>query len=341
MQEVRFAAGEELQCSGSAEDSAILLVVTGRIDTVLLTAAAPQLPGATSAGADSNGGDDFSFDGEAVGAHEPIYIAGKAASLWCSAGIRKSEARAFWVEEPVCRPLVEMPGRFAPQTIIIGVATSGPAQTSSRHASDKKSCRPALPTQAPCHWAPSPTCWAAGRDHKPLLSPSVQEISRMPFLLTQAPCRWDPSLTCWAAGRDHKPLFLPSIRGAFTNAVSAHAGAMSLGSITDMLGGMPRPTDLGAGHILLQSRGPGELFFGALRLTLHSQYIHGPCHITLKIFPPPTLLLPVPPPSVVRLFVIQCMPLDRSACVARDVSASRVPQLPSRQRCLVYRRLAH
>ncbi len=43
------------------------------------------------------------------------------------------------------------------------------------------------------------------------------------------------------------------------------AGAMSLGSITNMLGDMPRPTDLGAGNILLQSRGPGELFFGALR----------------------------------------------------------------------------
>lgn len=40
---------------------------------------------------------------------------------------------------------------------------------------------------------------------------------------------------------------------------------MSLGSITNMLCDMPRPTDLGAGHILLQSRGPGELFFGALR----------------------------------------------------------------------------
>ena len=41
------------------------------------------------------------------------------------------------------------------------------------------------------------------------------------------------------------------------------AGCMSLGSITDLLSEMPRPTDLGAGQILLQSRGPGELFFGA------------------------------------------------------------------------------
>jgi hypothetical protein len=37
---------------------------------------------------------------------------------------------------------------------------------------------------------------------------------------------------------------------------------MSLGSITNLLSDVPRPTDLGAGQILLQSRGPGELFFG-------------------------------------------------------------------------------
>lgn len=40
------------------------------------------------------------------------------------------------------------------------------------------------------------------------------------------------------------------------------AGCMSLGSITNLLSDVPRPTDLGAGQILLQSRGPGELFFG-------------------------------------------------------------------------------
>ena len=40
------------------------------------------------------------------------------------------------------------------------------------------------------------------------------------------------------------------------------AGFMSPGSITNLLSDVPRPTDLGAGQILLQSRGPGELFFG-------------------------------------------------------------------------------
>lgn len=39
-------------------------------------------------------------------------------------------------------------------------------------------------------------------------------------------------------------------------------GSMSLGSITDLLSEVPRPIDLGFGQLLLQSRGPGELFFG-------------------------------------------------------------------------------
>jgi len=64
---VAFEAGAELRCSG-AEQSVILLLVTGHIDTVLVTAL-PQTLSEAYSGAGSNGGDDFSFDGEVVGAY--------------------------------------------------------------------------------------------------------------------------------------------------------------------------------------------------------------------------------------------------------------------------------
>lgn len=49
------------------------------------------------------------------------------------------------------------------------------------------------------------------------------------------------------------------------------AGSMSLGSITDLLSEVPRPIDLGFGQLLLQTRGPGELFFGETPQTPCSQ----------------------------------------------------------------------
>jgi hypothetical protein len=79
LQEVRYEHGEELHTSRSdgSEKAAILLIVAGHIDTVLVPLA-PRLSGGSSASRDTdepcgpgsniNSGDDFSLDGDIIGA---------------------------------------------------------------------------------------------------------------------------------------------------------------------------------------------------------------------------------------------------------------------------------
>ena len=79
LQEVRYEHGEELHTSRAdgSEKAAILLIVAGHIDTVLVPLA-PRLSGGSSASRDTddpcgpgsniNSGDDFSLDGDIIGA---------------------------------------------------------------------------------------------------------------------------------------------------------------------------------------------------------------------------------------------------------------------------------
>lgn len=79
LQEVKHEHGEELHTSrdDGSEKAAILLIVAGHIDTVLVPLAA-RLSGGSSASRDTddpcgpgsnvNSGDDFSLDGDIIGA---------------------------------------------------------------------------------------------------------------------------------------------------------------------------------------------------------------------------------------------------------------------------------
>jgi hypothetical protein len=79
LQEVEYEHGEELHTSRSdgSEKAAILLIVAGHIDTVLVPLA-PRLSGGSSAsrdtdepcgpGSNTNSGDDFSLGGDIIGA---------------------------------------------------------------------------------------------------------------------------------------------------------------------------------------------------------------------------------------------------------------------------------
>lgn len=85
LQEVQYEPGEELHASSrnrASGEAAILLIVTGYIDTVLMPSLAARLSGRSSGGTGSSlssvddlfggagssaNGDDFSLDGDIVG----------------------------------------------------------------------------------------------------------------------------------------------------------------------------------------------------------------------------------------------------------------------------------
>jgi hypothetical protein len=82
MQEVKYEPGEELHTSRSraSEEAAILLIVAGHIETVLMPPAAQSSAGGSACrdldeaggggggGSTTNSGDDFSLDGDIIGA---------------------------------------------------------------------------------------------------------------------------------------------------------------------------------------------------------------------------------------------------------------------------------
>jgi hypothetical protein len=76
VQEVKYEPGEETHTSRSraSEEAAILLIVAGHIDTVLMPSAARLSAGSSAkdmdelCGSNTNSGDDFSLDGDIIGA---------------------------------------------------------------------------------------------------------------------------------------------------------------------------------------------------------------------------------------------------------------------------------